>query len=473
MTTRSHASDPEDALRRLRWWMVVALALLCFAGLRHHLVWGDVAGYPWLVSVLNAGEGACVCVFALIGSLTWWRAMARIDGCEIGLARLCKLSVPILVAAILVPCFLTADPVDYVMRGRIMAVHGGNPYRDVALNYPNDPFVEFGDRGWKGMTLPYGPLLANLQAGIAWLAHQLPVSPRIELIAALALFKALFAGALVACSLLAARIAELVRPGHSAAAFVAVLWNPLLLNDCLANAHNDSMVLLCVLLAVFAALASRFAIMVVAVAVGAMTKIVPIVLGPTLLVYALRRGRLGQLLVGVLISVLLLGAGYLQFFSEVDFLSALQRQNDQQGASWWWAVHQVTGWPLADLVTVGRAAVLVWVGHCCWRLWQKPEPRELLFAAASSLLMLAVFGASLFGTWYHVWWLPLGLLLGHGYLFRAAVCATVTSSLAYLGWAVLRRFDDPAQWWIVSAGILVPLLVALRVPRPRHHRVAA
>ncbi|MFT7534946.1 MAG: hypothetical protein ACI85K_000897 [Hyphomicrobiaceae bacterium] len=87
---------------------------------------------------------------------------------------------------------------------------------------------------------------------------------------------------------------------------------------------------------------------------------------------------------------------------------------------------------LSVLTIVGRALVLLWVGVCCMRLWRRPEPTELLFASASSLLMLAVFGAALFGTWYHVWWLPLGLLLGRGYLYRAAVCATVTSSLAYL-----------------------------------------
>jgi hypothetical protein len=120
---------------------------------------------------------------------------------------------------------------------------------------------------------------------------------------------------------------------------------------------------------------------------------------------------------------------------------------------------------LSILTTVGRALVLLWVGVCCVRLWRRPEPTELLFASASSLLMLAVFGAALFGTWYHVWWLPLGLLLGRGYLYRAAVCATVTSSLAYLIWASMRRFDGPAQVWVVAAGVVVPLLAALRLPR--------
>ncbi|MFT4843958.1 MAG: hypothetical protein ACI8UD_000523 [Planctomycetota bacterium] len=465
MDTRSFDPQAELTLRRLRWWLVAALLLLMGAGLRHHLVWGESASMPWLPTAMNVLEGACLCGFTAIAAVVWWRAMTLVDGCKIDVAKLLRLSMPILIAAILVPCFLTADPVDYVMRGRIMSLHGGNPYRDVALDYPADPFVLFGDRGWKGMTLPYGPLVANLQAAIAWLANLLPVSPRLELISALLLFKAVFAAALVGCAMIAARMAELVRPGSAAYAFVAVLWNPLLLNDCLANAHNDSLVLLCVLLAVFAAMASRAAMMVVALCLGAMTKIVPVVLGPTLFVHAVRTGKLSRLVIGSVISAALFGAFYLQLLTEVGVGAVLQRQDALQGASLWWGVHELTGVSLSILTTVGRALVLLWVGVCCVRLWRRPEPTELLFASASSLLMLAVFGAALFGTWYHVWWLPLGLLLGRGYLYRAAVCATVTSSLAYLIWASMRRFDGPAQVWVVAAGVVVPLLAALRLPR--------
>lgn len=465
MATRSFDPQAELTLRRLRWWLVAALLLLVGAGLRHHLIWGKFAGIPWLPTALNVLEGACLCAFTAISAVVWWRAMALVDGCHVEGAKLLRLSMPILIAAILVPCFLTADPVDYVMRGRILSLHGGNPYRDVALDYPTDPFVAFGDRGWKSMTLPYGPLVANLQAAIAWLANLLPVSPRAELISALLLFKAVFAAALIGCAMVAARIAEFVRPGSAAYAFVAVLWNPLLLNDCLASAHNDSLVLLCVLLAVLAAMATRAATMVVALCLGAMTKIVPVVLGPTLFVHAVRNGKLSRLVLGSVVSAVLIGVFYLQLFAEVGLGAIWQRQNELQGASLWWGVHELTGVSLSALTTVGRGLVLLWVSVCCVRLWRRPEPAELLFVSASSLLMLAVFGAALFGTWYHVWWLPLGLLLDRGYMYRAAVCVTVTSSLAYLMWSSMRRFDGPSQVWIVAVGVVLPLLAAVRWPR--------
>lgn len=474
MTPLPPESTALQELQRLRWWLVAALGLLACAGLRHHLVWGESEGTPWLPTVLNVFEGACLCVFAVAAAAVWWRAMQLLDGSHVDrrqlVRQLARLSVPILIAAIAVPCFLTADPIDYVTRGRILSLHGGNPYSDVAVDYPGDPFLEFGDAGWKDMTLPYGPLVANLQAAIAWLANLLPVSPRVELIVALLLFKACFAAALVVCASVASRISEIVRPGSAGQAFVAVLWNPLLLNDCLANAHNDSLVLMCVLLAVAAALTARFATMVVMLCCGAMTKVVPVVLGPVLFAHAFRRGGGRGLVVGSFVSLAVLFAFYLQFFTEVGVGAALQRQNELSGASLWWLVFETLGIPMPTMTTIGRALTVAWVGYCCARLWRRPEPRELLFACASSLLLLAVCGAALFGTWYHVWWLPLGLSLGRGYLYRAAVCASITSSFAYLMWASMRRFDEVAQYWIVGTGIVLPLVAAISLPKATFER---
>jgi len=468
MGPESTLPETERELKRWRLWLLAALFLLFAAGMRHHLVWGGGERAPWLAPVLNVFEGGCLCAFTLLAGVAWWRSMAWLQDREVPLPRLVALSIPILVAAVVVPCFLTADPMDYVMRGRILAIHEGNPYRDVAVDYPDDPFLNFGDRGWKEMTLPYGPVIANLQAGVAWLANLLPVGPRLELIAALFLFKLVFAVALVGCAVLAAKIAARVAAGRGAWAFVAVLWNPLILNDCLANAHNDSLVLLCVMLAVLAALASRFGAMAVALCLGVMTKVVPAVLGPIWLVSAWRRGKLPQAAVGLLVSAALVGIFYLQFFVEVAYTSTIARQNEMQGASLWWAVHQVTGISVATLSRIGQAIVVGWVATCCLRLVRRSGsdafPRELVFATASSLLLLAVLGVALFGTWYHVWWVPFGLLC-RGYLYRAAVCVSLTSSLAYLFYASMRRFDEPAQWWIFATSLLLPLALAVRVPR--------
>jgi len=455
--------DPplEVQLSRQRWWLCLALSLLVLAGLRHNLIWGKDPDRPWLVPLLNGLEAACVVGFAAIGSVAWWRAWRRCrEGAALPLRRLFTLSVPILVVAIAVPLFLTTDPIDYVVRGRVMTVHGGNPYHDVAVDYPDDPFLAFGDRGWKDMPLPYGPVVANLQGAIAWLAHLLPVSPRIELIVALALFKAVFAAVLLLTAVLFRSIAEALHEGSGTAAFVAVLWNPMLLDSCVANAHNDGLVLLSLAVAVRAAIASRYAIATVALTLGALSKVVPALLGPVYLVRAVRERRLASLFLGVAVSLACGGALVWQFFSEQGLGEVMERQNDLEGASLLWGVQKWTGWPRDGLLRIARVGVIAWVGWCCVRMWRRPEPRELLFASASCLFALAMFGSALFGAWYHVWWLPFGLLLGRGFLYRFAVATTVTAPLCYLAWAGLRRFDDAAQWWIAVCGVWAPLLVA-------------
>ncbi|MFN3242402.1 MAG: hypothetical protein ACE37K_12915 [Planctomycetota bacterium] len=455
-------------LARHRRWLCLALLLMVAAGLRHNLVWGRHPEQPWLLPLLNALEACCLIAFAAIGGLAWWRAWRRCaQGGAASLGQLVRISLPILLLAVCVPLFLTTDPIDYVVRGRVMAVHGGNPYHDVALDYPDDPFLAFGDRGWKDMPLPYGPLVANLQGAIAWLAHLLPVSPRIELIVGLGLFKLVFAGAMLWIGALVWRIAATLRPGSEPAAFVAVTWNPLLLDSCVANAHNDGLVLVCLALAVVAAIGSRYAIATVALTAGALAKVVPALLGPVWFAGALRTRRLGSLAVGVVLSLLAVAAFALQFFAgEQGISEVMARQDDLEGASLLWSVQRWTGLPKDQLVRIGRLGVIAWVGWCSVRMWRRPEPRELVFATASSLFALALFGSALFGSWYHVWWLPFGLLLERGFLRRFAIAATFTAPLCYLAWAGLRRFDEPAQWWIATCGVWVPLALAL-LARPR------
>jgi hypothetical protein len=162
---------------------------------------------------------------------------------------------------------------------------------------------------------------------------------------------------------------------------------------------------------------------------------------------------------GIVATLAVAALFYWQFFQDDAALAAMRRQNELVGGSFWWGIAQVTGLDVADLVTVGRAGVVLWVASCCLCLWRRPEPRQAVRAAASSLLLLAVFGASLFGSWYHVWWLPFALLLGEGYLFRVAAIVSFTAPLGYLGWAAFRSYAEPAQWWGIGCDLL-PFAVA-------------
>lgn len=456
-------STEASILRRLVWFAVCAQLLLVAAGLRHHLVWGESARWPWLLPLLNAGEALAVVGFVGLGGFAWWRGMRAVDHERPPLRRLVLLSVPILVAAILVPPFLSMDPIDYVVRGRVLAIHGANPYVQVGNDFPDDPFLAYGDAPWKGFPLPYGPIVANLQGLLAWIAHWFRFLPGPgELIVAITLFKLVFASCLLGAALVAHRIAAVVAPGSEGRCFVGVLWNPLLLNECVANAHNEPLLLLLLLLAVGASLQSRAGTAAVALGLGVLTKIVPILLGPLLLVQAVKQRRVPAFAAGVAVAGALAAMSWWQFFRADGSLDFLRRQSSQNAASLLWSLQQLLGIDDArGLLWAGRVLVVAVVGVGAVRLWQRPEPRVLLLAAAATMLTLVACGLTLHGPWYHVWWLPFALLTGRGFLFRAACIVSVSAPLGYLVWAAARRHDDASQWLTVTMGLLVPMLGAL------------
>ena len=454
---------PSAALSRLSWGAALAQALLVAAGLRHHLVWGESARLPFLLPLLNAGEAACVVGFVLLASRSWWRGMALVERHPPPPGALLRRSLPMLAVAVLVPPFLSMDAIDYVMRGRVLALHGGNPYVQVANDFPLDPFLAYGDAPWKAFPLPYGPVVANLQGAVAWLAHWGGGLPRPgELIVAIVLFKLVFAACLVASALVARSIAAVLHPRREDRWFVAILWNPLLLNECVANCHNEAVLLLCLLLALRAAVQLRTGTGVFALGVGVLTKIVPVVLAPLLFVHALRHRRIGAFALG---AVALGGLGavfWWQFFRAEGSLQFLQRQSAQSASSLLWGAERALGVVDAgSLLWPGRLGVVLLVGAGCWQLWRRPEPRVLLQQAAVGLAALVAFGLTLFGPWYHVWWVPIALLLGRGYLHRAACIASVAAPLGYLVWTGWRRLDEPHQWTTLCLCLLVPAIGGL------------
>ncbi|HEX5053474.1 MAG TPA: glycosyltransferase 87 family protein [Planctomycetota bacterium] len=441
---------------------VFALALLVVAGLRHHLVWGESPRLPFsLRPLLDAMETGCVLGFAWFGARAWQRGMAAVREHSPGTKRLILMSLPVLGTALLVPAFLSSDVTDYVMRGRVLALHGGNPYVQVAADFPDDALLAFGDAAWKQFPLPYGPLIADLQAGIAWLAHLFRFLPPLgEFLLAVVLFKAVFAACLVLAALTARSICAVLRPAEQDTVLLGVLWNPLLLNEGVAQAHNEPLVLLMLLLALRATLMARTAAGAFALGLGVLTKVVPVLLAPLWLVWSLRHRRLVGLLLGTAAALLVSGFYYLRFFTDPGALSFVQRQSSVTGASLAWAAASLLHIDVASALTAGRVLVVAIVLAVAVRLWRRPEPPRLVHGCAACLASLVCLGLGNFGPWYHIWWIPLALLAGTGYLRRFAWLATMLSPLCYVVWTGLRTYDARHEWVQLTMGLLLPAIAA-------------
>jgi len=437
------------------------MALLLVAGVRHNYFWGGS-----LYAVLHGVETLCLLGFTWFGARGWLRGMAAVREESPGLRRLLILSIPILVVAVLVPNFLSQDIVDYVMRGRILSLHGGNPYVQMAADFPEDPFVAFGDEGWKRFPLPYGPLVADLQGLVAWIAHQFSFLPaQAELWLACTLFKTIFAGSLILSALTARSICSLLRPADQDVVFLGVLWNPLLLNEGVAQAHNEPLMLLALLIAVRAMLIGRVAVGSFTLGMGVLIKIIPVLVAPILMALATRQKRITALLMGGLGAGVVLAFYYWRFFTEPGALDFIQRQSGVIGVTPVSFAADLFGVDIATALKGGRIVTSIVIFAAGVSLWRRPDPRGFLVACAACLAAMVCFGLGGFRSWYHIWWIPLALLAGHGFLYRFAWWATVLSPLGYLAWVSMRSYDSPHGILELSSGMLLPALLAAFWPQ--------
>lgn len=122
------------------------------------------------------------------------------------------------------------DLYDYIARGRITALYGGNPYVHAPEKYPGDPMTDY--VSWRSTTSAYGPLWEALSALLVRLAGN-------SLWSNMLAQKALALAAYLLSLLLLAITLRHTAPQRTLAATLLFAWNPLVLMEGLGNGHND------------------------------------------------------------------------------------------------------------------------------------------------------------------------------------------------------------------------------------------
>jgi alpha-1,6-mannosyltransferase len=126
----------------------------------------------------------------------------------------------------------STDLYDYVSRGRISGIHGGNPLVEVPNDYPNDPYVQLA--AWRADPSAYGPLWEVVSGLIGRFAGH-------RLLNDMLAYKGLASISYLLSTLAIAVILRRVTPNRSLAGTLLFAWNPLILLDAIANGHNDMM----------------------------------------------------------------------------------------------------------------------------------------------------------------------------------------------------------------------------------------
>src|SRR5439155_3554156 len=144
-------------------------------------------------------------MFAVL-AIEAWRGRVRL-GPAVATAAL------VLHIAASAPLMLSRDVYSYAAYGRMVALHGANPYRDRPSSFPDDPFTPVLSHEWIDTPSVYGPAFTLVSAGVASLARRSPAATVLS-------FKMLAGLSALAATILAVLACRLVRPGRAALAAV-------------------------------------------------------------------------------------------------------------------------------------------------------------------------------------------------------------------------------------------------------------
>jgi alpha-1,6-mannosyltransferase len=359
-----------------------------------------------------------------------------------------------------------ADVFDNIVRGRMTAFYHANPFAQVPGQFPGDPFVRYA--AWAGFRSAYGPLWESIAAAMAWLAGN-------DILGNVLVFKLGMVLAYVADTVLIWRILARIAPRRAPSGVYLFAWNPLVLFETAGNAHNDSLMLLTILLAVFLYVNQQHTAAVVALTAGALIKFFPAVLVPLFVAGSLRRLERRQrwisLLRSVVLSLALVALFYVPFRGSSDPLNLTHRDalftTSIPALAQVVLVPRVGGETAGRVVNLAAAAVLgVFVLYQAWRL--DSGNRALPGAVYGVVIFYLLVTCPWLQPWYVVWAVGLVALLDDAALVWGALLLAFTLTWKYLLYAFFFGAQKPLmprpprELLAFSVVTLLPLLYHVR-----------
>jgi hypothetical protein len=396
----------------------------------------------------------------------------------------------------------STDIFDYLFRSHMTAAYGANPYLELPNQFKQDPWFRY--VGWPNAPSAYGPLWEV----IGWQLAQLGGS---SLLANVLLLKGVAIGTFLGSGLLIQRWTRDQR--WQQLSVYLWLWSPLALWEFAAGGHNDGLMVVALLLALWAVRRNQHWLAVLALTAGALFKFLPaiflplVVLNwmrqqqtwsrrllvggfacllfavPTVMLYipywdlpsafaqlgledklsAIWNGR-GTTLRNITVREAFLNASPLALLSYVLRTPAsLNIINDMLAGIGWGSTSDAT---IRGLVSFGGTlllgAGLLWQ---CWHVWR--HQRNLVVAFWGLLLWYLVAASQWFQPWYLVWLLALFALRPQRHTFGwLTVWALMAQASYLLQYMVLPNAQIggqtlAAQAWYVVVIYTLPLLVWL------------
>jgi len=359
------------------------------------------------------------------------------------------------------------DVYDYIIRARMTAVYGMNPFRDVPRQLPDDPFYRF--VGWKNVPSAYGgawELIAALTTRLAGedaLTNVLAfkgLAALGSLIGALGVYSALMHSA----------------PRRAIGGMYLFALNPLLIYMTAGRAHNDSLMIACLAWSLAFLARRQYVASLLSLLFGALIKFIPLMLMPIVAIVAWHQvhptERLRVFALSALLGAALCYAAYAPFWFGIETLRAERRASmysgslptvirqliapvlDGKNAETWWIATPNTNALLANSTLLLFA---ICYGAALWQVVRAGASLAQALRSMTYILFAYLLIAALwFMAWYALWLLPSAALLPRSPLRKAALWFTylVTWQGLLYNYVTLR----PGAWMPSPWRDLLPVL---------------
>lgn len=311
-------------------------------------IWSFLADLPWPVPTDAPVIAATLLVTGVVGIGAWSLAMVVVWDRPATRRALAVILVPAAIAlsasAFALPT-LSSDLIDYVLSGRVAAVHGANPYVAVPDDFPDDPLLPYASGNYTDDPEAKPPIwIAGAIAAAALSAGSGPADS--VLIARL-----LFLGVTVLNAGLIAAILHRWRPRHLMAGLVMYTWSPVVLFH--GQAKFDSLMATFALLAALALVQARPLMSMAALWASVLVKLLTLPLVAVSGLGALVSRRWDRVVAYGLIAIVLTVVAYLPLGGPLLFIEHLT-QVSRGGES-------LPG-PVTLMLLVAAGVAVLWAG---------------------------------------------------------------------------------------------------------------
>lgn len=319
------------------------------------------------------------------------------------------------------------DIYGYIAESAELIYYHANPLVTAASQYASDPLIHVAG-SFVSIPAPYGPLGIVMDAIPTLLAGH-------SLLANMLLLKSLFAGCLLIETYLLYRILMRYRPELAVAGALALAWNPYVLLETVVNSHNDIVMMLFILLAVYAAIEDHHAIAFLCVLLSAFIKYSSLPLISLFLVYALTHQttmaqRLAYLLRIGITTIVTVFTLLLPFWAGPQTLASVSNLAQYRLYSFSMLLNDLT--PLS--VGQSQAVGYMFFGCCyLYALWLATRRQsDIFFACFLTSFALLAFAVNYVQVWYLLCPCMLALLMPRLRMYGVVVLLSYAATIGEL-----------------------------------------